>query len=264
MAILNFLDNVRGSVLDIKKIHSCVSFNTPSDALISSLFIKYTDATGMPLSLFDDLLLLFRHTDFRADGVTFHTSENILDRIAAERRIIANDRTISRGYELKQEAKTNSAMHVQPSTVIAELLAEHIDSQRIPFHRSCQIDGSYYYRPVGWEIDFELERMSLVHRSWTHIAQRYLRRRINIVGQKGLRHLLQNPQIGPWVRELSFSGRTTDSNFAHISTKEIPRLLCDILKRCPNVTHFYLNNFHLSYASGFVDGNLDKTVDDVR
>lgn len=75
--------------------------------------------------------------------------------------------------------------------------------------------------------------------------------------------MLQNPQIGPWVRELSFSGRTTDSNYAHISTKELPRLLCDILERCPNVTHFYLSNFNLGYAPGFVDGDLDKTVDDV-
>lgn len=263
MAFLNFLENVRACILDINKIHSSISFNTPSDALVSSLFIKYTDATGMPLSLFDDLLTLFRHADFHADGVTFHTSEDILDRIAAERRIITNDRATPRGHEPQQNAETHPAMRTQPSSVIVELLAEYIESQRVPFHQSCQIDDDYFYRPVGWEVDHELEKMCLVHRSWTDVVRRYLRRRINIVGQKGLRHLLQNPQIGPWVRELSFSGRTTDSNYAHISTKELPRLLCDILERCPNVTHFYLSNFNLGYAPGFVDGDLDKTVDDV-
>lgn len=40
------------------------------DALVSSLFIKYVDAAGVPLSVFDDLFTLFRHADFRADSDT--------------------------------------------------------------------------------------------------------------------------------------------------------------------------------------------------
>lgn len=259
MELINFLDNVRGRVLDIKKIHSSISFNTPSDALVSSLFIKYVDAAGVPLSLFDDLFALFRHSEFRADGVTFLRSENILDRIADERRAIA----FSRSRVQEQKAEPDTATIVQTPTIIPELIAEYIDSQRVPFHRSTRRDRCYNKRPVGWEIDYMLNTMTLVHRSWTSPARRYLQRRINIIGQDKLRSLFQIPQIGPWVRELSFVGNTSDSSYRHISTKELPRLLCGILEKCPNITHLHLEDFNLRPASGFLPSPLDKTSSDI-
>lgn len=259
MALLNFLDNVRGRVLDIKKIHSSISFSTPSDALASSLFIKYVDAAGVPLSLFDDLFTLFRHADFRADRVTLQRSEDILDRVANERRAIVFSRTLVQG----QKTESDPANFVQTSTLIPELIAEFIDSQRVPFHRSIRRDRDYDNRPVGWEIDYMLKPMSLVQRSWTSSARRYLQRRINIIGQKRLRSLYQIPQIGPWVRELSFIGITSDSAYKHISTKEMPRLLCGIIEMCPNITHLYLEDFNLRPALGFLPSQFDKTSNDV-
>lgn len=55
MALL--FENVRGCDLTIKDFHSSISFPTPSDALFSSFFIKYTGI--VPMSLFDELLALF-------------------------------------------------------------------------------------------------------------------------------------------------------------------------------------------------------------
>lgn len=80
----SFLDDVQGCVLYIQDLHSKITFTTPSDALLTSLFIKYGRTT--PLELFDDFLSLFQHADFRADGVTMKSSEDIMDHIAEQRR----------------------------------------------------------------------------------------------------------------------------------------------------------------------------------
>lgn len=85
MALL--LENVRGCDLTIKDFHSSISFPTPSDALFSSFFIKYTGI--VPMSLFDELLALFRQNAFHPDQVTILEPDNIINHIASERQSIA-------------------------------------------------------------------------------------------------------------------------------------------------------------------------------
>lgn len=54
---------VVGSTLNDQYIHSSLPFGSPADALLGSLFVKYKST--VPMVLFDDLLALFRHSDFQ-------------------------------------------------------------------------------------------------------------------------------------------------------------------------------------------------------
>lgn len=84
--------------------------------------------------------------------------------------------------------------------------------------------------------------MSLVHRSWTDAAQRYLRRHIFISNPTGLRAVLQSTTIGPWVREMSFFC-DTDYDYPKTNADETPRLLAGVLQRCSNLTCLNLRDY---------------------
>lgn len=81
---------VVGSTLNDQYIHSSLPFSSPADALLGSLFVKYKST--VPMVLFDDLLALFRHSDFQTDAVSFKKTEDILDHIALQRRMTARNR----------------------------------------------------------------------------------------------------------------------------------------------------------------------------
>lgn len=185
-----------------------------------SSFIKY--ARTIPLELFDDLLSLFNHVRFDSNTVTTRRSEDIMEHIVGQRGGKAD-------YPHKRS-------HDQSSKLVAELVAEYLDSQRAAFHQML-------YDDVG----YTLQQMTLVCRSWANAVLWYSQRCVWIRHQMQLRMISQSPSIGPWVRGLTFKGevkaRTMDKN-----TKEMPRLLLGILKRCPNLTHLRLANYRLTAA----------------
>lgn len=250
MAML--FENVTGCVLtiDTKDLHSSIPFPSPSDALFSSLLMKYADIVQM--KLFDDLLALFRYADFHSDQVTMQKPEDVMDHIANHRQLTAKERN-SKPPSL---TGVESRLEYNPQTLnlIPELLAEYLDSQRLPFHRTVDVD--LYGRPLGCETNRVFQTMSLVHRSWTDIAQRYLRQRIFISSSDTLLSFFRSPQIGPWVRQLSVYNED-DVYSPRFSTKEMPRLLTGILKRCPNITHLHLRNYGLHMV---VDQNVEAEI----
>lgn len=217
----------------------------------------------MPMSLFDDLLALFRRKDFRLDQVTIQKPENVMDHIMSQRQLIAEERN-SKSPEVT-DAESRLHRHPPTPTLIPELLAEYLDSQHIPFHLAIERAAYDRQEPPGGETKRTLEAMSLVHRSWTDIAQRYLRRRFFISGF--MPSVLYSPQIGPWVRQLSFY-----NDEAHRPEgQDMPRLLTGILKRCPNITHLHLHDFRLPGDDGdkeveiqvYETGHLIETPHDI-
>lgn len=90
--------------------------------------------------------------------------------------------------------------------------------------------------------------MCLVHRCWTDTAQRYLRRRICASGREGIYSLLQSPQLGPWVRDLSIRTHVTSPSLESCQRgtnySDTPRLITELLHKCPNVTNLHLQDFH--------------------
>lgn len=213
--------------MNIEEFSTSISFTTPSDALFTAFFVKY--ARTIPLELFDDLLSLFHHVRFDSSTVTMRRSEDIMEHIVGQRGAKA-DYPHKRGHE-------------QSSKLVAELVAEYLDSQRAAFHQML-------YDDVG----YTLQQMTLVCRSWADAVLRYSQRCVHIKYQRQLRMISQSPSISPWVRWLTFKGevktRTMD-----MDTKEMPRLLLGILKRCSNLTHLRLANYRLT-AAPIEDGHI--------
>ena len=221
-------DDVHGRSLTIKELYTRVEFPTPSDALFAALIAKYTNAS---MELFDDLLSLFRHPEFVSKEVTLRYTEDAFTHISEQRKLNAKVRQVEH-----QVDDTNEEQTIQPVPGLAVgLVADYLDSARTPFHRVvCQ-------RTHECDADRTLRVMALVHRSWTDAAQYSLRRRIVAGGRGMFRLLLQSPILGPWVRELSLKleGRDGDS----------PRLIGEILKKCPSVKRLYLEDFLLPDTS---------------
>lgn len=245
---------VVGSTLNYQYIHSSLPFSSPADALLGSLFVKYKST--VPIELFDDLLALFRHSDFQTDAVSFKKTEDILDHIALQRRLIASNRNQVRKQDQKP-AQSVLAGYSRSSGLIPELLAEFVDSHKVPFHQAV---ARFRYNPELWcEMSDMLANMSLVHRTWTDAAQRRLRRRVH-VDQSDMQDLLKSTKIGPWVRELSV--RVRISRFERISSAtQVARLLSRILERCPNVTHLYLDNLVSRDADNAAPENISEELD---
>lgn len=235
---MKFLDNVDGCMLDIEALASSIPFPTPSDALFAAFVLKYTNMT---MELFDDLFTLFNHPEFRSETLEMKRIEDILGHISEKRRSIARDRGAERNEAAVCRQPNDTNRNGVPSLII-ELVAENVESDRTPFHR---ILLQTYRECDG---DRLLRTMCLVHRSWTDAAQRYLRRRIFASGRAGIYSLLQSPQLGPWVRDLSIR---THISFPPLedfqpgtSYFNTPRLITEILHKCPNVTNLHLQDFY--------------------
>lgn len=114
MTMNSLFDNVQGCVLYVQDLRSRIAFTTPSDALLTSLFIKYGRTT--PLELFDDFLSLFQRADFHTDGVTMKSSDDIMDHIAEQRRA---DHVYSQ--EMTKSPHVHQARISHPPELVVEL-----------------------------------------------------------------------------------------------------------------------------------------------
>lgn len=207
---------------------------TFSDALLAMVFDEHR-LPRPPASFRNDLLSLFQHSEFHDGDITMREADDIVAHIADSMRTIAHER--EREYFQRGEQSPVPAL-------VIELVAEELESQRRPFHATVRRTSPFS------EIDRTLRNMCLVHSSWTTAARQSFRRRI-CVDEIKLRSLLLSPQLGPWVRELALrpynmwrlpvSKHVGVDHWYH--TGQSASVLCEILKRCPNITHLHLQDF---------------------
>lgn len=236
--------------------HSTSSFASPSDALFATLVNKYKDVVAK--ELFDDVLALFRHPEFRSERVTLRETDDIFVtvHIADQEQVTARSRL--RAVErIGAQSRTGHQFshHPQIPNLVMELLAEYLDANRVPFRYT--LWATKYEdtrRPVVCDVNRMLANMSLVHRSWTVVAQQLLRRRIYL-DQNTLHSKLLGSQFGPWVRQLSFRSDCTDH--------KVLRSLCIALERCPNITHLHVDNVDFDPADNYVELEPEGTYPDV-
>lgn len=234
--------------------HSTTSFASPSDTLFASLVIKYKDAVAK--ELFDDVLALFRHPEFRSDRVTLRESDHIFNtvRIADQEQVTTRSRATER-----IGAQSRTAHQLLPSPpiprLVMELLAEYLDANRVPFRYTLREKyDDDVLRPVVCDVHRMLASMSLVCRSWTAVAQRFLRRRIYL-DQHTLQSILLGSHLGPWVRELSLQ---TDRTI-----RGLLRSFCKVLELCPNITHLHVDCLDFDLADAYVEMEPEGTYLDV-
>ena len=146
-------DEVSGSSVYLPTVSSTITFATESDALLASLLGKYD---SVHWEVIDDILEVIRNAQFDTSNVTFRRLEDYYDKIAGERRSLAQRRTSYTTY--------------QASTPKVPLLVVDLTAALIFSESRSPIDLSYR-RNFG---EGTLKTMSLVHRSWTKMGNQNL------------------------------------------------------------------------------------------
>lgn len=183
------------------------------DALLA--WLLESNGSYLPISFSRDLLSLLQHHEFDSDDVTTKNTEVILDHIEGRLRLVA--------FQKKTDHLVQSGDRIDNPvpTLVVELVAEELESQRRPFHSIIRTSLLFS------EADKTLRDMCLVHSSWTSAARPPFRRRICV---EGLRSLLRSPHLGPWVRELAYRPCLSlryhyDRISSHLQLEEPSRLL---------------------------------------
>lgn len=225
-------DTVETNAVHLQNIHSTISFSSKSDALFAAFVSRYPT---LQWYIVDDLLAMFQDVSFLSNNVTFKCAEDISDRIAKERRSLASARE-GRQHRPSMNLKITKGLPI----VLVELIAEQVRSERRAFVDIG--DERRFYNPmmVDTDPDGTLHAMSLVHPSWTGIAQRCLRRRITVSRRSKLERLFRSPQLGPWLQEFAYCDNETDSRAVGHYPSEVERMLCGILQRCSNLKRLYI------------------------
>lgn len=141
------------------------------------------------------------------------------------------DRYIS--DQRKENASSRCALgKLSPSSscgipeLVVDLMFQYFGQLFVPFGElaKCPWDSTY----LQGDVTRLLKTLSLTHRNWTPYAQNLLRRRLLITDHTILRHYLQSPLLGPWVRELALNYTISEDRFEHA-------ILQDLFRRLPNV-----------------------------
>lgn len=100
--------------------------STISDALLA--WLLESNGFYQPISFSRNLLSLLKHHEFDSDDVTMKNAEVILDHIEGRLRLVA--------FEKKTDHLVQSGDRIDNPvpTLVVELVAEELESQRRPFH----------------------------------------------------------------------------------------------------------------------------------
>ena len=247
----------------IVRTHETGTFTTTSDKQLTDFFFKFAKC-GVPFQVFDFVFKLFRDEEFVAHfrddyfKIPKGFGDAIVD-LLCKRNFVPRDISVQtpedivdRMYERERKAKEDDetlrlSLSAGPvgtiPLVVVELVADQLthsawDQFEVP--GQLELFDSYGYRQ--YLARDTLQTMSLVHPSWSYIAQRRLRRShwVPIHSLKALR----NPDIGPWVQQLGLQWETFGGGM-----DDINRFLCKFNQRCPNVKVLKL---HLYIWSGSV------------
>ena len=163
-----------------KELQCWIEFENESDAAISELSLIH----DIPLPTIDLMLQILRNPRFAASLLTLKKATDITEHVSLYRRKIASHRMCPYGRYVCVGV---------PFTVVS-LLVEEILNSLAGLEKSEDEDISEDWRDMrlARSMRQDLQNISLVHRSWTPIAQDALRRSVIIRGQVRLKQLLCN------------------------------------------------------------------------
>lgn len=129
---------------------------------------------------------------------------------ATFKSVVDVDARISEHRELlaSQRCERPDPASISTSRVVLESVVEMMVKQMCPLFEELRLIRETEKTAAGCQtegIRADLARMSLVHPSWTYIAQRGLRRRIVIRNPEHLQRLVHSSLCGPWVLEFGYS-----------------------------------------------------------
>lgn len=128
--------------------------------------------------------------------------------------------------------------------VVLECAVECMTDIMCHFFLETRLDATHHRKvedPITQGLRADLARMCQVHRSWTPVVQRCLRRRVVIRDYSQLQAFSQSPLCGPWVREFAYCNLAYD-RVVYDSDSPPARcqgeLLASALSRMPNLRFF--------------------------
>lgn len=227
---------------------SDLRFETPADAKLAALFLE----NDFPIKLFQKVFDLIVDPDFKREDITFEDIWDFMENVSSRRRKISKKR------EAGPAGATNMATTPTPSTdsdsgpsspafpivaptpvppLVVDLVGQYMVDTSLPLSAAAM--GSRWAH-VFRENGSDFWNMSLVHRSWTLIAQSYLRRRA-VIPYQSLRNFLVSPHCGPWITEIILYW-TIDDGPVSIEIGDI-WMFEALLSRTPNLRALVLNTF---------------------
>lgn len=179
-----------------------IPFKSRSDALLAQLILRH----GLSKELFNSLMDIVLDPSFSPNELTLRSATDIDVRISEHRREMAEDRAHTRSDSPRKdsgdEMESAGIPHIVLEVVIDRMLDdfEHFSNEAdaTPGSSDNIFTSRFQVRQT------ELKSMSLVHRSWTELAQRALRRRVVLTSRRGLREFARSPACGVGVREFAY------------------------------------------------------------
>ncbi|EJC98902.1 uncharacterized protein FOMMEDRAFT_31485 [Fomitiporia mediterranea MF3/22] len=247
-----------------------IPFNSHSDALLAQLPLQH----GMSKQHFNLLLDILRDPSFDMDQLNLKSATDIDIRISEHRRQLAEERSqrahsssvfspASGSCKYFKATSENTGPVGMPS-IVFELLIDELVSQMEHFDYETDAtpgssEGSRYYNSQTHArtstIQTCLKRMSFVHRSWTELAQRALRRRAILTSRRFLREFARSPACGAGVREFAYKiPKSETCTFFHEASvaREHWSTLASVISRLSTLRFLCLSieSAHLADLSG--------------
>ena len=174
-----------------------IKFDTYSDAKLAGLFLE--NEHNFPVQLLAKVFDVILDPDFKLEEVSFKSFWDVLERISGIR---ARDAVViaSKGITPAPALPTNRAEDARSSGIPAVVLS-HVVDMMVEDRPPLGIAAMDWWKLAYWKNVADFNRMSLVHRSWTPIARRGLRRRV-VIPYWQIRNFLVSPLCGPWITEM--------------------------------------------------------------
>ncbi|KAH8109559.1 hypothetical protein DFH11DRAFT_1747025 [Phellopilus nigrolimitatus] len=198
-----------------------VPFGTATDALLAKLFLTLKSTYDVSRITLDTIIDTLLDPSFDATQISFRSSFDV-------------DLYMSEQRQRQMDLICTSTKSAGTPRVPLIALDEIVDMFRDDIGPLQLVDTPSGMISVGGQSHQALKSMSLVHRSWTAIAQRVLRRRaiVTSVGQADA--FLCSPYCSPCLRELVIDIGGGDHKL------QMWMLCAEIIRRVPNLQKLYV------------------------
>ncbi|KAL5525251.1 hypothetical protein ACEPAF_9121 [Sanghuangporus sanghuang] len=238
-----------------RRLRTSLRFSTYSDAKLAGLFLD----NDFPVVLFKKVFDVILDPDFKPEDVTFEDVWDMFTYISGRRKKDALKRELAPAVTISDEEDKKAELaqiRTNPGVIpplVLDLVVDRLIKARMPLG----VATSDPWWASAFQSNIEpFYSMSLVHRSWTTIAQRGLRRRV-VIPYQHINRFLLSPFCGPWITEMIIYWSVENGSIG--VTKGDIWLLEALLDRTPNLRSLSFNT-SLVWLKDFPQPSFDVNI----
>ncbi|KAL5520300.1 hypothetical protein ACEPAG_9514 [Sanghuangporus baumii] len=238
-----------------RRLRTSLRFSTYSDAKLAGLFLD----NDFPVVLFKKVFDAILDPDFKPEDVTFEDVWDMFIYISGRRKKDASKRELAPAVTIPdQEDKKveTTPIRTNPGVIpplVLDLVVDRLIKGRMPLG----VAASDPWWASAFQSNIEpFYSMSLVHRSWTTIAQRGLRQRV-VIPYQYINRFLLSPFCGSWITEMIIYWSVENGSIG--VTKGDIWLLEALLDRTPNLRSLSFNT-SLVWLKDFPQPSFDVDI----